>query len=195
MPRLTIDYIKSDSRASMMTQAHYRRIVHRLETDTSIPPKIRIAGLFVGLYAQRRTHIAALTNARISTDTTDAPVVWFLTHPCRTHVGGLIRQYRKETHTSPAPDPTGWFFPSRNAGQHLSTSTLTRGLSRIGVDTRQIRGAALTNLAAHLPIRPLCDLTGQGSEAAVRWADIAARSWNAYPQLRGENYSNSARVE
>ena len=196
MPRLTMDYTKPDNRASMMTEADYRKLMHRLETDTSIPPKIRLAGLFVGLYAQRLTHIAALTNAKISTDDTETRL-WFgtshiLAEPTLTE---LIHQYRQETYPRPSSDPNEWFFPSRNAGEHASSSALTRGLRRIGVDTRQLRGAALTNLAAHLPIRPLCDLTGLGTEAAVGWADVAARSWNAYPQLRTERYSNRALIE
>lgn len=193
-PRLTININKPDNRGSMMTEAHYRRVVHQLETDNSIPTKIRIAGLFVGLYAQRLTHISALSNAKITTNDTQTRL-WFgtshiLAEPTLAH---LIRQYRKETSSS--SDSAGWFFPSRNAGQHLSSSALTRGISRIGIDTRQLRGAALTNLAAHVPMRPLCDLTGLGTEAAVRWADIAGRSWNAYPQLRSEHYPNSARIE
>lgn len=195
MPKLTIDHIRIDNRPSMMTEADYRRMVHQLETDSSIPPRIRIAGLFVGLYAQRLTHIAALTNAKIIITGSTHTRLWFgSSHIMADPVlAGLIRQYRQET--IPSPDPNGWFFPSRNAGQHISSSALTRGLARIGVDTRQLRGAALANLAAHLPIRPLCDLTGLGTEAAVRWADIAARSWNAYPQLRSEDYSNNARIE
>lgn len=196
IPRLTIHPSKSDNRASMMTEARYRAAIHQLETDTSIPPRIRIAGLFVGLYAQRLTRIAALTNAQVSTDCTRARL-WFGSSPILAEptLAALIRQYRQEPSLERPIDPAGWFFPSRNAGQHLSSSALTRGLSRIGIDTRQLRGAALINLAAHLPIQPLCDLTGLGTMAVVGWADIAARSWNAYPQLRSENYSNSARIE
>lgn len=196
MPKLTINRTRPDNRASMMTETDYRKLVHRLETDTSIPPRIRIAGLFVGLYAQRLTSIAALTNAQISNDGTETRL-WFGTshivaEPALT---ALIQQYRQETYPRPSKDPNGWFFPSRNAGDHASSSALTRGLGQVGIDTRQLRGAALTNLAAHLPIRPLCDLTGLGTQAAVGWADVAARTWNAYPQLRTQSYSNSALIE
>ncbi|KRE76714.1 MULTISPECIES: hypothetical protein [Micrococcaceae] len=196
MPKLSIDRNRPDKRASMMTEADYRKLVHRLETDTSIPPKIRIAGLFVGLYAQRLTHIVALTNAKICADDTQTQL-WFgtshiLAEPTLT---ALIRQYRQETYPRPSSDPNGWFFPSRNAGEHANSSALTRGLRQVGVDTRQLRGAALTNLAGQLPIRPLCDLTGLGTEAAVGWAEVAARSWNAYPQLRTEQCSNSSLIQ
>lgn len=196
MPKVTLDRSRPDNRASMMTEADYRKLVHQLETDTSISPKIRIAGLFFGLYAQRLTRIAALTNAQIGTDGAQTRL-WFgtshiLAKPTLTE---LIHQYRQETYPRPSADPDGWFFPSRNAGEHASSSALTRGLRRIGVDTRQLRGAALTNLAAHMPIRPLCDLTGLGPEAAVGWADVAARSWNNYPLLRTEQFPNGARIE
>ncbi|MCI0144151.1 zinc ribbon domain-containing protein [Arthrobacter bambusae] len=196
MPSLTMDYNKTDNRASMMTEADYRWTVQRLETDTSIPLRLRITGLFVGLYAQRLTRITALTNDKITTDGAETRLWFGISHIlAEPALADLIQQYRQETHSYRSPESTGWFFPSRNAGRHLSSSSLTRGLSQLGIDTRQLRGAALTNLAAHLPIRLLCDLTGLEAQAAVGWADIAARSWNAYPQLRSENYSNSARIE
>lgn len=77
----------------------------------------------------------------------------------------------------------------------ISTSSLSLGLAPVGIDSRQLRGPALTNLAGQLPIRLLSDLTGLGTQAAVGWADIATRSWNAYPQLRSETYSNNAWIE
>jgi len=196
MPKLTIEYKKVDARAAMMTERDYRSIIHQLETDTSIPSRTRIAGLFVGLYAQRLTRITTLTNARITSDGADTRLWFGSSHiQAETALADLIQQYRKETSRYRSPEPTGWFFPSRNPGQHLSPASLSRALSPLGIDTRQLRGAALTNLAAHLPTRLLCDLTGLEMQAAEGWADIAARSWNAYPQLRSENYSNSARIE
>ena len=78
-----------------------------------------------------------------------------------------------------------WLFPSRQrAGQHIHKRTLGDGLLRYGIRTMPLRGAALINLAGKIPVGPLSDLTGISNQAAARWADIAGRTWNAYPQLR-----------
>lgn len=196
MPALTIEPRKVDARASMMNEFQYRSVMQQLETDISIPSRTRIAGLFVGLYAQRLTRITTLTNGKITTEGPETRLWFGSSHIlAESALANLIQQYRDETRCYRSPEPTGWFFPSRNPGRHLSTASLTRGLALVGIDTRQLRGAALINLAGQLPIQLLTELTGLETQAAVGWADIAARSWNAYPQLRSENYSSSARIE
>ncbi|MFT2568505.1 hypothetical protein ACMWP8_29030, partial [Escherichia coli] len=47
-----------------------------------------------------------------------------------------------------------------------------------------LRGAALLNLAATMPVGPLCDLTGMSPNVAARWQFVAASAYAQYPAIR-----------
>lgn len=47
-----------------------------------------------------------------------------------------------------------------------------------------VRGAALLNLAATMPLAPLCDLTGMSTNVAARWRIVAASAYAEYPAIR-----------
>ncbi len=196
MPDLSVHTPRKGHPNSAMSEQDYWTAIRRLETDTAIPLRIRIAGLFVGLYAQPFTRISAITDAQIMLLGRQMHLS-FGPSPIQApdHLASMITEHQRTTSPWELKDSVAWLFPSRQAGNHISTSVLTKGLSRIGINTRELRGAGLINLAAHIPLRPLCDLTGLGTMAAARWADLAGRSWNAYPQLRTENYSITAENE
>jgi hypothetical protein len=44
--------------------------------------------------------------------------------------------------------------------------------------------AALLNLAATMPLGPLCDLTGMSSNVAARWQIVAASAFAQYLAIR-----------
>ncbi|MCW2133422.1 hypothetical protein [Arthrobacter sp. VKM Ac-2550] len=185
MPKLRLHVPQPGYPSSTMSEQDYWATIDRLQTDDGIPLHVRITGLFVGLYAQTLTSITTLTLNDIVIDDRQVSVRFGLS-PIQTHgnLAALIAEHQRAAKPWAMDETAPWLFPAPQPGRHLSPSALSAGLSKCGIKATPLRNAGLINLAAHIPIAPLCDLTGLGTLAAARWADTAARSWNNYPQLR-----------
>ncbi|WP_267784923.1 hypothetical protein [Paenarthrobacter ureafaciens] len=193
MPKLRIHVPRPAYPASTMSEKEYWDTVNRLQTDRNIPLHIRISGLFIGLYAQTLTSITTLTLDDFTIDDQQVSI-HFGRSPVRTHdaLAALIAEHQQVARPWATDETARWLFPARQPGRHISSSALSAGLSKCSIKATPLRNAGLINLAAHIPIAPLCDLTGLGPMAAARWADVAARSWNSYPELRSESGSEEA---
>lgn len=78
-----------------------------------------------------------------------------------------------------------WLFPSKlRAGEHVHASRFTTDLQNLNCSLVELRGAALLNLAATMPVAPLCNLTGASPNVAARWQTVAASAYAQYPALR-----------
>jgi hypothetical protein len=74
------------------------------------------------------------------------------------------------------PDTPTWLFPGLRIGSHLFDGSLTRLLNKeVGVFVRPARGAALSALAADLPVPVLAELLGISISTATHWVALAAR--------------------
>lgn len=169
-----------------LCETDYWATIHRLQIDEDLPLRARVAGLLVGLFAQQLTTLICLT----ADDLTEqgGKVQLRLGHDPITlpdHVAELLIDLRDSVPPWTTKGHVRWLFPSKQrAGQHIHKRTLGDSLLRYGIRTTPLRGAALINLASKIPVGPLSDLTGISNQAAARWAEVAGRSWNAYPQLR-----------
>lgn len=185
LPTLKLDLPRTVFPSAGLSEAAYRATIQRLEADTSLPLRIRTAGLLIGLYGQALTRVIALTQDDFYRDHSDL-YVHLGTTPLRLppHLTALMTQQQEATTAPHTADYPRWLYPSTQSRHHLAPKTISADFGRHGIRATPLRNAALVNLAGHIPIGPLCDLTGIGPYAASRWANIAGATWSIYPQLR-----------
>lgn len=162
----------------------YRTWMRRFSTDETIQLRTRICGLIAGITGRPITTVAALTTANIVDDGNEM-LLRLGTTPVQLPppLPALIRRQlatprRWDTEST-------WLFPSRlRAGAHIDPSRFASDLQRLHCRIVGLRGAALLNLAATMPVGPLCDLTGMSPNVAARWQLVAASAYAQYPAIR-----------
>lgn len=162
----------------------YRAWMRRFATEESVPLRARICGMIAGITGRPLTTVAALTIANI-VDDGDEMLLRLGTTPVRLPppLPALIRRQlaaprRWDTQST-------WLFPSRlRAGAHVHASRFAADLQHLNCRVVGLRGAALLNLAATMPVGPLCDLTGMSPNVAARWQLVAASAYAQYPAIR-----------
>ena len=162
----------------------YRAWMRRFATDEAIPLRTRICGLLVGITGRPITPIAGLSAASIIDDGNAMQLRLGVT-PVQLPppLPALIRRQlatprRWDTEST-------WLFPSKlRAGAHVHPSRFAADLQKLTCRVVGLRGAALLNLAATMPLAPLCDLTGMSSNVAARWQIVAASAYAQYPAIR-----------
>lgn len=185
LPRLQLELPRTVFPSAGLSETTYRRTIQRLETDTALPLRMRTAGLLIGLYGQELTRVIALTNDDFDRDHTGLYVRLGVTPLLLSpHLATLILEQQEAATPLHTPGYPRWLYPSPQTRHHLARKTISADFGRHGIRATPLRNAALVNLAGHIPIGPLCDLTGIGPYAASRWANIAGTTWNIYPQLR-----------
>lgn len=189
LPQAELAYTPTQPPRVALAENDYWATISTLQTDMSISLRARVAGLLVGLFGQQLTRIIKLTAHDIHEHD---GVVQLLLGADPITLPQTLAQLVTELRDTPPPwvaeAPEQWLFPSKfHPNRHIHLHTIAEDLRKHGVYTIPLRGASLINLAGHIPIGPLCDMTGLSKAAAIRWADVAGRSWNAYPQLRTEH--------
>lgn len=162
----------------------YRAWMRRFATDETIALRTRICGLIAGITGRPMTTIAALTTVNIIDDGDEVLLRLGVT-PVQLPppLPALIRRQlatprRWDTEST-------WLFPSKlRAGAHLHASRFADDLQNLTCRIVGLRGAALLNRAATMPLGPLCDLTGMSSNVAARWQILAASAYAQYPAIR-----------
>jgi hypothetical protein len=162
----------------------YRSWMRRFATDETIPLRTRICALIAGITGRPSTTIAGLTTASIIDDG-DGMLLRLGTTPAHLPppLPALIRRQlatprRWDTEST-------WLFPSKlRAGAHVHASRFAADLQNLSCSIVRLRGAALLNLAATMPVAPLCDLTGMSPNVAARWQIVAASAYAQYPAIR-----------
>ena len=159
----------------------------RLNTDVDLPVRARVAGLLVGLFGQTLTRLVTLTHEDIEEE---ASVVAIRLGDEPVRLPPALARLTSELRDAPRPwtdgDSNRWLFPSKKPGQAVHPKTLGSQLHRHGFDVAGMRSAAMFNLASQIPIGPLSELTGVGTQALGRWATTSGRDWAAYIPLRTE---------
>lgn len=162
------------------------RHVERLLHDHSIRRYVRVAGLFILLFAQPLSRICRMTHHQIAssgglvTVTFDTEAVE-LPDPLDRLVFG---QHAHATGDRYATHRTSWLFPGRHAGRPLATENFRAQLVALRIAPNQARKAAMFQLAAEMPAPVLADLLGLAPTTASRWAKLAARDWSKYTAMR-----------
>lgn len=160
------------------------KIVARLLHDDTLEVTDRVAGCLVLLYAQPLSRITIITRDQIHHHD-GTLTLRFGTEPATIPepLAGLIRNLLDtgRPHTGiGSPADTPWLFPGLNPGQPLSAARLGVRLTKLGIDGRASRRAALLHLAAEIPAAVLSELLGYSNSAAVTWAHDAAGNWSRY---------------
>lgn len=156
----------------------------RLATDETVPLRTRICGLLSGTTGRPSSTIAKLTRSAID-DTGARMTIRIGMSPIqlRHPLPALIRRQLDEPRRWDTE--SNWLFPSKlRAGAHTDYSRFVTDLQKIGCSVVALRGAALVNLAATMPVGPLADLTGISVDVATRWQVAAAAAYGQYPALR-----------
>lgn len=162
----------------------YRAWMHRFATDETIRLRTRVCGLLVGITGRPSTTIAGLTIASIIDDG-DAMLLHLGSTPVQLPPP-LPALIRRQLATPRRWDTqSAWLFPSKlRAGAHLDADRFAADMQNLNCSLVGLRGAALLNLAATMPVGPLCDLTGMSPNVAARWQLVAASAYARYPAIR-----------
>jgi hypothetical protein len=154
----------------------------RLLSDTDLDPADRVAGLLVLCYAQPVTTIARLSLDRITHGPGGVHLLLgaapaLLPKPLADLVLELAAT-RKGHATVGSPPTSPWLLPGGTPGRPIGADRLAIRLGRLGVPARPGRAAALTDLAAHLPVGVLARLLGISPSAATSWRTSAGGTWS-----------------
>lgn len=170
--------------------------VGRLLHDDTIRRKTRIAGLLTLLFAQPLSRIVALRSSQISISDDHAVHVVFAAIPIQMPplLDDLIREHlEQQCESRYTPSHTGWLFPGRLPGTHLSTENIRTQLVAVGVKPYEHRKAALFQLASDMPAPVLAELLAITTKNAAAWAKLAARDWTDYVTERGRSMPHRRR--
>lgn len=162
----------------------YRAWMRRFATDETIQLRTRICGLIAGITGRPITTVAGLSAASIIDDGNEMQLRLGVTP---VHLPSPLPVLIRRQLATPRRWDTEstWLFPSKlRAGAHVHASRFAADLQKITCRIVGLRGAALLNLAATMPLAPLCDLTGMSTNVAARWQIVAASAYAEYPAIR-----------
>lgn len=160
--------------------------VERLLHDNQIGRPIRIIGLFTLLFAQPLNRIVAMSTQQIRITENDVSVRFAETMiEMPPIVDTLLKEHLgNRTLFFPHERDRIWLFPGSQPGRHLVTEVFRRDLNELGIKPYASRKASMFHLAATMPSPLLAGLLGITEKNAARWAELAARNWTSYIQLR-----------
>lgn len=180
-----VTFIPSPTPSPGLSHAEHEAAILRLNSDPSVPVRARVAGLLIALFGQSLTRLVTLTHGDVIEEN-GAVSLRLGSEPVR--LPPTLARLSIDLRDAPRPwadDPLHrWFFPSKNPGKAIHPQTIGSQLDLFGFDVAALRNAALFNVAGKIPLGPLSELTGIGSQALGRWATIARRDWSAYIPLR-----------
>lgn len=162
-------------------QQRWRHVEVLLHDDT-VRIYVRIAGLFMLLFAQPLARICHMRTSQIDTSN-GRTTVTFDAVPIEMPepLAGLVRQQAQSRgNASYASRDNGWLFPGGIPGRPLNTENIRGPLVAIGIRPHASRKAALFQLAAQVPAPILAELVGISQNNAAKWAALASRDWATY---------------
>jgi len=186
LPPIALPRPSGRAPAAFADPEHRWAIARRLVTDDSIAVADRVAGALVVLYGQPVTRIVGLrlTDVRYEQGRAIVTLAGYdlrLPEPFATLVGDLPVRRR---HGVTDQVDTQWLFPGDRAGHHLRSTNLANRLRDIGVEPRQMRGAALLQLSMEMLPAVLAEVVGVTPSTAARWTNASGGSWANYAGSR-----------
>lgn len=168
--------------------------VERLLLDDTIQLYVRVAGLFVLLFAQPLSRTCRMRADQISVHDDGTVTATFdtfsieLPQPLDQLV---VRHLATRGQASYASRPDRWLFPGGHPGKHLATENIRSQLVQRGIQPGSARNAAMYQLAAEIPTPILAEMLGLHPNTAGRWAALAARDWSSYMVQRKDTDSHA----
>jgi len=157
-----------------------------LLTDESVELEVRVAGLFVLLYAQLLGRAVSLTRDQ-SKVTSERVTVQFGVTPVVLDdmVGDLVRrQLSAEPRRGYAAGTSGWLFEGLSPGTHMTAAYIRLRLVELGIRPRVSRETRMNLLAMRMPAAVIADVIGIGGNTADRRKRKSGGTWSDYPELR-----------
>lgn len=195
--KLTVPQRKQTLPAVTLSDQDRWRNIETLLHDDTIRRYVRIAGLFMLLFAQPLTKICHLRTDQIDL-AADRVTVTFDSMPIEmpSPLDDLIReQTRARGNASYAGRNNGWLLPGGIPGRPLTTENIRNQLVDLGIQPHTSRHAAMFQLAAEIPAPILAELVGIHINTATSWASLAARTWTSYIAERARPDGNNARTK
>lgn len=187
MPQLEI-WARRTGRAQQAISDEARwTAINRLVNDESLSLTVRLAGLFVLLYAQPVTTCVRLLHSNVVCTQTSVAIRFASTAiEMPRPVVQLVKRYlqsptQRAIYRSPEHQ---WFFEGLMAGTHMSEANMRLLLHNAGLEPLRARGAALRHLTVALPARIAADALGISTGTATTWARLSGGTWKDYPGLR-----------
>lgn len=159
----------------------------RLLHDDAIRPYVRVAGLFMLLFAQPLVRTLGMRTSQVALEPDDRVFVTFAEVAIEMPPGvdslvrGLLANGSTGSYTKTG---TGWLFPGRNPGRPITGAALRLQLADLGISPIGSRQAAFFQLAGEVPAPVLAELIGVTPQNAAKWAALAARDWTGYISQR-----------
>ena len=165
------------------------RLLRTYFHDTTVPIDVRIAGLFLLLFATPVTRIVGLTPNDFSDDRASL-TLGSVAVPLPVVLQELVvEQFASpKLRGSAAHGPVVvWLFPGRLPGQHLTAQVIRErlhehGLPKLGPG----RNGAVAALVRELPAPVAGQVCGIGSGVAARWAAELGVDRGSYPRHRNQ---------
>ncbi|WP_417234284.1 hypothetical protein [Arthrobacter sp.] len=187
MPQLEI-WVQQPGRVQQTISEEDRwTAVNRLVNEESLSLTVRLAGLFVLLYAQPVTSCVRLRHSDVVCSQTSVAICFASTAiEMPPPVAQLVKRYLRapaERAIYRTPEPQ-WFFEGLMSGTHMSEANMRLLLHNAGLEPLQARGAAMRHLTVALPARIAADVLGISTGTATTWAKLSGGTWKDYPDLR-----------
>lgn len=177
----------ADQPGAAITPEERWHLLRRLLHDESLDLSDRVMGAIILSYATPLTKVLLIRidQVTISTgDSTNEPEVHLQLGPAALCLPPLLDQLiarqllRSRNATAIVTNP--WLFPGTRAGRPLSTARAAVRLRRLGLYPGLGRSRALLHLAARIGARLLAQALGITASTAVRWSDLAGRTFSGY---------------
>lgn len=171
---------------SNVTEEELWRDIDLLLNGEDVELEVRVAGLFMLLYAQILGRAVSMTRDRV--DATGAQVtVRFGVTPVvlDDRVGDIVRR-----HLSAAPrrgyaaGESSWLFEGLSPGAHMTAAYIRLRLTELGIRPRVSRETRMNLLSMRMPSAVVADVIGIGNHAADRRKSKAGGIWSNYPAVR-----------
>lgn len=171
---------------STMTEEELWRATDLLLADESVELEVRVAGLFVLLYAQLLGRAVSLMRDQINV-TPEQVTVQFGVTPVvlDDRVGDLVRrQLSAEPRRGYAAGTSGWLFEGLSPGTHMTAAYIRLRLAELGIRSRVSRETRMNLLSMRMPSAVIADVIGIGGHTADRRKRNTGGTWSNYPELR-----------
>jgi hypothetical protein len=171
---------------SNVTEEELWRDIDLLLNGEDVELEVRVAGLFMLLYAQILGRAVSMTRDRV--DATGAQVtVRFGVTPVvlDDRVGDIVRR-----HLSAAPrrgyaaGESSWLFEGLSPGAHMTAAYIRLRLTELGIRPRVSRETRMNLLSMRMPSAVVADVIGIGNHTADRRKSKAGGIWSNYPAVR-----------
>jgi integrase len=172
-----------------LSQRQRLDMIRRLVTADTMEPSIRIAALFLLLYAQPLTRVLRLTIDDVLT--VDGEVSIRLSEPpspVPEPVAALLLDHigHRLNLTTATNREARWLFPGRRGGQPLTVDAVERHFRRHQIPALGGRTAAIRHLVLQTPAPVVARMLGYTQDQTARLAAEAGTPWSHYGPETGQ---------